>query len=460
MELGHHCGLFGIYSSLPNKKIIQNTIVGLENLQHRGRESAGISFINSLQEISIYKNLGLVKEIFQSYEPESTNSCIGHVRYSTTGKKSYKNKLDKMNTIQPLYGIGSTGEYAIAHNGNIPNVKHLAQKLGIALKSDSDSELFIQLIQQSQSASFEDKLIEIMNQIVGVYSLLIQTPKAIYAIKDRYGVRPLCISQNQNIYCISSESTYTAGCHFLRELCPGEIVKIDESGHKTIYQWGEKSPVKPSFCLFEIIYFMKHTSRIYNNTINNYRYQFGFKLGEQEDIIKGKHHLITSIPNAAIPSAKGYADAIRLPYTPVFMKKDGTGRTFILPTKQQRYNTNRIGLKIRDNIDLTQIKSIVLVDDSLVRGNTIANIISKIKQFRVQEIHLRIPSPPIRSQCYYGIDIPTKEELIAHNRTPEEIAKILGITSLRYLDYSTMSQMFDNTVCGCCFTGKYEKLCF
>ena len=460
MKLKHKCGIFGLYSLSTNDSIILETILGLEKLQHRGREAAGISYINNLNELTIYKNLGLVKDIFKKDSSFNANiktiSCIGHVRYSTTKKKIYTNKRDEYNTIQPLWNICDLGEFSLVHNGNIPNISNMVKILNINLKTDSDSEIFIQLIKNTKYKTFEERLINIVDKVPGVFSLIIQTKTAIYGIKDRFGIRPLCLAKKNGKFCLSSESSYLADCNYIRELNCGEIIKIDKNDDKTIYI---KDNVKPDFCLFEIIYFMKHTSIINNNTIETYRYIFGQKLGEKEDIIEyGREDIfVADVPNTAIPSAKGYANSLNIKYMSVFEKRAGTGRTFILPNNTQRYTTNRIGLKIRANVDLSQCKSIILVDDSLVRGNTIRNIISKLKNYGVENIHLRIPSPPIKNACYYGIDIPTREELIAYNRSVDEIADILGITSVRYLEYKTMSSMFDNKVCGCCFTGEYDK---
>ena len=456
MKLKHKCGIFGLFTHNNNNVVIK-TIKGLENLQHRGREAAGISYINNENELSIYKDLGLVKDVFNINKLDiKSNSCIGHVRYSTTGKKIYKNKKDEYNTIQPLWGTCNLGEFSIVHNGNIPNINSIVKKLNITLETDTDSEIFIQLIQKIKSNTFEEKLIKIIEEIPGVYSLIIQTTDSIYGIKDRFGVRPLCLAKNNGVFCLSSESSYLGECNYIRELECGEIVKINKDGDKTIYI---KDNVKPNFCLFETIYFMKHTSIINNTSIETYRYIFGQKLGEKEDIIKygQKNIFVADIPNTAIPSAKGYANSLNIKYISLFEKKNGTGRTFILPNNKQRYTTNKIGLKIRDNINLDNCKSIILVDDSLVRGNTIRNIIKKLNNYGITDIHLRISAPPIRNACYYGIDIPTCSELIAYNKTIDEIASVLGITSLRYLDYKTMSSMFGNKVCGSCFTGKYDN---
>lgn len=467
MEIKHKCGIFGLYSTTPSHNIIGKTIDGLENLQHRGREAAGISYLDIQQEMTIYKNIGLVKNIFKTWGEElkpECYSCIGHVRYSTTKKKVYKvssatQTIKDYNEIQPLYSNCSLGEFSLIHNGNIPQVNKLANHLGISLETHSDSEIFIQLIKKSNAPTWEERLINIINNISGVYCLIIQTKDALYGLKDQFGIHPLCLAKNNNLVCLSSESTYLADCKYIRELNPGELLKIDNTGYKTIYV---KKNTTLNFCLFEIIYFMKHTSTINNNLVFSYRYIFGHKLGQCEDIIK-KNDIqdkifVTSIPNTAIPSAKGYAEALNIKYMPIFKKATGTGRTFILPDNNQRYTTNRKGLIIKNDINLNLYNSIILVDDSLVRGNTIRSIIEKLKMYGVKNIHLRISSPPVTNPCYYGIDIPTKTELLAHNRTTTEIADILGITSLRYLDYTEMSSIFDNKICGSCFTGKYNEL--
>ena len=457
MKLKHKCGIFGLYSIEHSNTTITNTIIGLKHLQHRGRESAGISYINIDGEIIVYKKFGLVKDVFlEENYIKPCFSCIGHVRYSTTKKKIYIDKKKEYSLIQPLWNQCHLGEFSIVHNGNIPNVERLAKKWNIVLKTDSDSELFVQLIKTNRFTTWEEKFIHIVDTVPGIYSLIIQTKNCIYGIKDRFGTRPLCFGKNANTFCLSSESSYLAECSYVRELECGEILKITKSGEKTMYI---KDNTSPQFCVFELIYFMKHTSIRYNETVETYRYLFGQKLGETEDIIPygSETIFVTDIPNTAIPSAKGYASALNIKYLPIFEKKKGTGRTFILPDNTQRYTTNRIGLQIRNNLTIDKYQSIILVDDSLVRGNTIRNIILKLKEFGFTTIHLRISSPPIRHPCYYGIDIPTKEELIAHQKTPDEIANILNITSLRYLDYPSMASLFHNNICGSCFTGKYNK---
>ena len=408
-------------------------------------------------EINIYKNFGLVKDIFlEENYLRPCISCIGHVRYSTTKKKTYTDKTKEFHLIQPLWNQCNLGEFAIVHNGNIPNVEHFTKKYKIVLETDSDSELFVQLIKNNLFSTWEEKFIHLVNTIPGIYSLIVQTKNAIYGIKDQFGMRPLCFGKNENTFCLSSESSYLAECSYIRELECGEILKLTNSGERTVYI---KDNTNPQFCVFELIYFMKHTSKINNETVETYRYLFGQKLGEIEDIISyGKENIfVTDIPNTAIPSAKGYAHSLNLRYLPIFEKKKGTGRTFILPNNTQRYTTNRIGLQIKTNLTINKYHSIILVDDSLVRGNTIRTIILKLKEYGFTTIHLRIASPPIRFPCYYGIDIPTKEELIAHQKTPDEIADILEITSLRYINYPTFSTLFTTGICGSCFTGKYNN---
>tara|TARA_Y100001970_G_C14254069_1_gene873853 strand:+ start:3068 stop:4447 length:1380 start_codon:yes stop_codon:yes gene_type:complete len=454
MKLKKKCGIFGLFSIKYDNTLIDKTIIGLEHLQHRGREAAGISYYND--NIVVYKNFGLVKSIFKDFKNNNilVKSCIGHTRYSTT-KKSNKSLSEQFDNIQPLYS--ELYDFSLVHNGNIPNMDNIIKKYNITdMKTDSDSEIFVKLIQMSKKKTFDEKVIEIVDKIPGVYSLIIQTKEAIYGIKDRYGIRPLCLAHNGETFCLSSESTYTGECSYIRELLSSEVVKIDNNGVNTIYK---NDTNISNFCLFERIYFMKHTSTMNNELIESQRYTFGYKLGESEDILEynNKHIIVVDIPNTAIPSAKGYADALNLKYTPIFEKISGTGRTFILPNNNSRYTTNRKGLKFKDNVTLDTTQSIVLVDDSLVRGNTIKSIVQKLHEYGITDIHLRISSPPVKYPCYYGIDIPTKEELLAYNHTIPEIENLLGITSLRYLDYDEMAKLYEGTHCGSCFTGKYNN---
>lgn len=420
----------------------------LSHLQHRGRDSYGIS-PNSEQ---VLKNTGLVNnhEIKPFYSP----TFIGHVRYSTTQGKEMNN-----DTIQPFKNSHPIlGNYTLAHNGNVPNILEHAKKLNITLNSDNDTEFLVRVINSIHHNSWHNILKELLLKIKGVYCLLVLHNDTIYAIKDTYGVRPLVLVKNNEgkyAFCSESCATQDLGYHFERNIQAGEISKLDQNGLTIL----SKGTDINHFCWFEYIYFMRAESQINTSqTIEDYRYQCGIKMGQEDKekalVSFNQNTIVVAMPNTAIPSAKGYSHATGILYDQAIEKIKGTGRTFILPTNKQRRIACDSGLQITPQ--KVNGKCIILIDDSIVRGNTLESIVHRLKFYGAKEVHARIMSPIVKSPCYYGIDIPTKEELIGYkcDSDTNKIASSLGLESLKFMN----TPPENSKLCTSCFTGSYSDI--
>lgn len=454
-SLKTECGIYGIYYfneiKTNNLSASRGTILGLEKLQHRGQESAGISYIKNNKSI-ILKNIGLVKDIFKDNIIPTSNICIGHVRYSTSGKSKIS-KEHQLLECQPLRDIHiKTGiQFSIAYNGNMPNFNK-------TFLEDNDTFYLKNRIKES-TLSIKDTLIKLLNDIPGVYCLLIMINNKIYALRDKYGVRPLCIGRNEYGLCISSESCALDINNFklVRDIQPGELVCIDECGITTLYILNQK---KRLFCIFELIYFLREDSILDNYNVIEVRKIFGRILALEEkkcnDMIIFKNVsniIVVGSPNTAIPSAKEYANVLKLNYQQVIVKKDKK-RTFILPNNEDRIKSCNNKFKIID--DITN-KDIILVDDSLVRGNTLKSLIILLRQYNVKSIHIRIASPPVKYPCFFGIDIPTSNELIAYNKSIDRIKKEMNVDSLHYIKLEVFKEYMGDNFCMGCFDGIYNK---
>ena len=449
-NISDKCGVFAI---IDHVNIYKNIITGLNFLQHRGQESAGISYIED-RDIKTYKNLGLVNDVFKNFKANTT-TCIGHVRYSTRKKTSIENKIKESHPIEGFFNKSdNSNKFALAHNGNIPNIKKLKEMYNILDNTESDTLIIVKIIEKlsQKYENMTDILIDIIHKIQGAYSFVILFNNEIYAMRDAYGFKPLCIGKIENGgYCISSESVALQNYKLIRDIKPGEIIKIDKRlVVESIYQ---RIIDKTSFCSFEYIYFMKNDSYNNNKRVKNLRYQLGFELGLQEKNIL-RTAVVICIPNTAIASAKGFANAVNLEYHDYIIKNKGSNRTFILPTNEERIKAcnNKFNYS-----PLLKDLNVYIIDDSIVRGNTLKTIVKQLKDVGVRQIHLRITSPPVISECYYGIDIPTKEELIAYNKNNVEMRNDFEVESLKYIDIKSMKKIFDDNICTSCFDGKYNK---
>lgn len=455
----HYCGLFAVVNPEPTlTKIIIN---GLEKLQHRGQDSAGMSWVSD-RVIKTYKGIGLVKDVFHNMPTQYSKIGIGHVRYSTRKKTTHENSLKE---TQPFTLSSDFGDFAFAHNGNIPNVETLRQKFDLddscCLGSESDSLVLAQIIQSltKSKSNWTEVLKEFIEQIPGVYTALVLTTDSIFALKDRFGVRPLCVSTFENKCIISSESCAIPEKFqndSLFEVEPGEIIQISPffNEPKIVYK---STNTREQFCSFEHIYFFRHNTTYRGKNIREIRYRLGVELAKTEKHIVAD--VVVCVPQTSIPNAEGFAQTLHLPFlSEAIVKKRKANRTFILPNNEARQNA--CNDKFIYDTNVLKGKKIYLIDDSIVRGNTLKSVAEKLWECGVKEIHVRIPSPQLISECYYGIDMSTKKELVAHkfSKSEVQIANYLDIDTLRHLDISGMTNVFStDNVCTSCFTGKYNK---
>ncbi len=412
------CGIFGIYSKDNNIDYMKK---GLELLQHRGQESFGICFVDN-NKIITKKYIGLVKDSYRDIV-EKSNISIGHVRYSTSGN-SKKDKSCVLEETQPLSGIKNNIHFSIAHNGNIPKfINH-------------DTKELVKFIENHSSNNFEEILIDLIEKINAAFCLLIITRNAIYGLRDRYGIRPLCIGSYNDDYCISSESCAIQHFNLIRDINAGEIIKLTRTGYKSIYLSNNKED--SSLCSFEYIYFMKPLSVHNGKSIKNYRKELGLVLAEKETIVE-KDYIVCGVPSSGLIYAESYSDKLNLNMYNIIEKNKLSNRSFIESSQMKR--EDKCKHKFIFDKDKIRDKKIIIVDDSIVRGTVIKYIISKFKEYGAKEIHIRIPSPPVIDKCDFGIDIPTNTELLAYNRSIDEIKNILNINSICYLTIEELNRV-------------------
>ena len=448
------CGILGVYNNT-NYCNIPNFIKSLDKLQHRGLESCGVCY-NINNKMSIYKQNGLVKDVFKfiidnpdSYENDNPKYMIGHTRYSTSGSK-LENLEDQ---IQPFYGKNKTlGAFSFAFNGNIPYMDSY-NNLNINFSYEKDKYLDTDLIkcflENSNYYSWEKLLVEFVKKIYRAYCLLIMTKDGLYAIRDTFGMRPLCIGINGSNVCVSSESCAFIKYDYERFIKPGEIFKLD-----TMESINVQSRDYGANCIFEYIYFLKPDSE----NVFEIREKFGILLAENEKLLNtaDENVLVCGAPSTGITSAKKYAEVMTFKYHQFIMKNKSSNRTFILENNNARDKASKEKYIINTEIDLKN-KDLVIVDDSIVRGITIKNLVSQLKKYEPRSIHIRVSSPPVKYPCYYGVDIPTQQELIAYNNSIDSIRQILKVHSINYLKVENLFSLFpkDKTCYGC-FNGKYS----
>lgn len=449
------CGIVGVVKTLENPDYTVNEIavLSLYAMQHRGQESAGISFLRG-EEFCEVKNYGLANELFSSpMSKEDTLACIGHVRYSTSGSKA-------LSEVQPFLCEVGGKELSIAHNGNIVNSEALRDELlskGHKFFSSSDSEVIPRLMDEyiSQGNTLIKSIQITAKRLEGAYSLVILTPDFLFAIRDPNGIRPLSLAQSPNAIVFASETCafemYNAT--FVYDVKPNEIVSVNLHT-KEIDRTPLLSEGKEKFCIFEYIYFARPDSNLNGESVYWVRKQLGKLLAEYKPC---EADIVVPVPDSGIPSAMGFADASGIPFELGIIRSHYTGRTFISPTQKMRENLVR--LKHSINKSVIEGKRVVLIDDSIVRGTTSKKVVRMLKEAGAKEIHLRIASPPTKFPCLYGIDTPSKEELIINrfNESPEEIAQYLGADSIGYLPVELLAKSLSKSLgfCDACFTGKY-----
>jgi amidophosphoribosyltransferase len=440
------CGVFGVYA--PEHDVARLAYFALYALQHRGQESAGIATCER-NHITTQRDLGLVSQVFdeRSLQALTGEMAIGHVRYSTTGRSGWEN-------AQPVYRHDRR-PVALAHNGNLINAVALYNELieqGIRFRSTSDSEIIAALIASHPAERIEDAVAAVMERLRGAYSTVIMTDDAIVAFRDPGGIRPLCLGRLDDRYVVASESCALdiIGAQLMREVQPGELVSLGERGLE-VRQAVESE--RPALCVFEHIYFSRPDSKLEGRTLQSARGRMGEILAREAPV---EGDLVISVPDSGNAAAKGFARASGIPQDDGLIKNRYVARTFIQPGQELR----RHGLRLKFNPlpEVVSGKRLVVVDDSIVRGNTMRQIIQMLREAGASEVHLRMSSPPIRHPCHYGIDMPTGEEMIAHGRSVEEVATELGADSLAHLSLKGVYEAIGSnrdTHCDACFTGYY-----
>ena len=444
------CGIFGIYA--PETNVARLTFFALYALQHRGQESAGIATGDG-RRARIHRGNGLVSHVFkeENLADLQGHMAIGHNRYSTTGASRLRN-------AQPYLIETALGPLGIAHNGNLTNAGVLRRELlygGVGLISSSDTEVVTQMLAGAPGASWGERIEAFMGLAEGAYALTILTGEAVYAVRDPWGFRPLCLGRlNDDGWAIASESCAltTIGATFVREVRPGEIVRLGEDG-VTAWQ-GVEAAERPSLCVFEYIYFARPDSLLEGRSVHQVRRRLGERLAREHPV---DADMVIGVPDSATAHAIGYAHEAGIPFGEVLMKNRYIGRTFIQPN--DRLRRRGVALKFNPLPDLKgRGKRIVMVDDSIVRGNTSGAIVSLLREAGIDEVHMRVASPPIRHPCFMGVDMSTREELIAAQKGVDEIARHIGADSLGYLSVKGLLEAVETGrggYCTACFTGEY-----
>lgn len=446
-KIHDHCGVFGIFA--PEEEVGRLTYYGLLALQHRGQESAGIASSNQ-KHIALHKDMGLVDQIFTEEIINSLQgqAAIGHTRYPTEGASELSN-------AQPILLTASFGEFALAHNGNLVNYQQLKTFLlnkGHSLNTSTDSEIIARLIAEANGQSFKEKLINGIPQLRGAFSLVILTADKLYAIRDQWGVRPLTLGQvNGKGWVVASESTAIESINgeVVREVKPGEMIEMSATGMDSFHQIKNKNT---GFCIFEYVYFSRPDSIINNSLVHQTRVRAGQLLAKNHPV---KADYVIGVPDSGTSSALGYSQESKIPFQEGLIKSRYVGRTFIQPS--QRIRDLGVRLKFSPLAEVLKDKTIVLIDDSIVRGTTLKQLVGLLRNKGVKKIHLRITSPPFRHPCFLGVDVSRYKELIADKNTVENIRKELGADSLAYLSLTDLKKSIKTQInfCTGCFNDKY-----
>jgi amidophosphoribosyltransferase len=444
------CGIFGIFGHREASNI---TYLGLHSLQHRGQESAGIA---STDGSAMYKKraMGLVSDIFdeQVLEGVRGHAAIGHVRYSTAGSSDITN-------AQPFVVGYSKGSLAIAHNGNLTNARIIRDELenyGSIFQSTMDTEVIVHLIALSHENATLDRLISALRRIQGAYSLLLLTDKEMIAVRDPHGFRPLVMGKLKDSYVFSSETCAfdLIEAEYLREIEPGEVVHVTEDGIRSYFPLKKAEPRR---CIFEYVYFARPDSQVFGRTVYSVRKAFGRELARESNV---EADIVVPVPDSGMSAAIGYSQESNIPFEMGLIRNHYVGRTFIEPKASIRH----FGVKLKLNATHETVKGkrIVVIDDSIVRATTGKKIITMLRQQGAKEIHFRVTSPPTRFPCFYGIDIASREELVASAHDMEEINRYMTSDTLQYLSIDGMkraigngSESFRYSFCDACFSGHY-----
>ena len=438
---------------MPGEEASRLAFFGLFALQHRGQESAGIASANGTT-INLHTDMGLVTQIFREpdFYPLSGDLAIGHTRYSTTGSSQLCN-------AQPILVSGHHGQLALAHNGNIINSYQLKAQLetqwSCEFSSTTDSEVVAYLLANAPGQTWEERVFHCMRTLEGAFSLVALTPDTLIAARDSLGIRPLCLGQLNNGWVIASETCALdhLGATFVRDLDPGEVVVIDNNGIRSATKQPDDSPQKRALCVFELIYFARPDSILDGQLVYSVRQAMGAQLAKEHSV---DADLVIGIPDSSTAAAVGYAQESGIPYSDGLIKNRYVGRTFIEP--EQRLRDLGVRQKFNPLTEVIKGKRLVVVDDSIVRGTTTPHVVNLLRKAGALEIHMRVCAPPIQHPCYMGVDMATRQELIAANNSVEEIRSMTGADSLGYLSVEGLLKVAGNDrggFCDACFTGNY-----
>ncbi len=442
------CGVFGVYG---HPEAANMTYLGLHALQHRGQESAGIVTSDGEQLIA-HRAMGLVQDSFTQDQLALLPGriAIGHVRYSTTGSSHIKN-------AQPIAVDYAHGSLAVCHNGNLTNAEELRAELearGSIFQSDSDTEVFVHLVAHSKEVATEDRIADALNRVKGAYSLLFMTEDTVIGVRDPMGIRPLCLGLlpgKKEAHVLASEPCAfdLIGAEYVRDVDPGEMIVIDASGMRSMRPIGT---AQQRMCVFEYVYFARPDSKLGGKSVYEVRKSFGRKVAREHPV---EADVVIPVPDSGVPAAIGYASELKLPFEMGLIRSHYVGRTFIEP--QQSIRHFGVRLKLNPVEPVLRGKRVVVVDDSIVRGTTSRKIVKMVRDAGAREVHLRISSPPTQWPCYYGIDTPTRRELIASSHSVDEIARYVTADSLGYLSLEGMLGAVggQDSFCHACFSGQY-----
>ena len=451
-KLKEECGVFGVFG---NSSSAAMTALGLHALQHRGQEAAGIVCFDG-EHFNAHHALGLIGENFNADSVIARlkgNAAIGHTRYATTGETSLRN-------VQPLFADFDFGGFAIGHNGNLTNAHGLRKRLvkqGCLFRSTTDTEVIIHLMAISKAERPVDRLVDALKQVEGAYSLVCLGKDMLIGVRDPNGIRPLVLGKIDTAYVLASETCALdiIGAEFVRDVAPGEMVVINSKGLESFRPF-RKVPSK--FCIFEYIYFARPDSSVEGRSVYEMRKNIGKELAKESPV---PADIVVPVPDSGVPAAIGYANESKIPFDLGIIRNHYVGRTFIQPTDRIRH----LGVKLKHNANRRFIegKRVILVDDSIVRGTTSTKIVEMVRAAGAKEVHMRISSPPTAHGCFYGIDTPESDKLLAHNYTVEQMRRFIGVDSLAFISldglYRAMGETKRNKdmpqFCDACFSGDY-----
>jgi len=440
------CGVFGVFG---HPEAANLTYLGLYALQHRGQESAGIVTTDG-ERLHSHRGMGRVAEVFRRRDIARLAGphAIGHVRYSTAGESELRN-------VQPFSFEYRQGALALCHNGNLVNATQLRRKLeaeGSIFQSTSDTEVLMHLVAKSKAQQIEEGLAEALGRISGAFSLLVLAPDRLIAVRDPFGIRPLVLGKLHDAWLVASESCAfdLVGARFVRDIKPGEMLIIDQAGMRSVFPFLR---TQPRFCVFEYIYFARPDSTLEGINVYEARIRIGEQLAKEAP---SDAEIVVPVPDSGTPAAIGYARASQLPFELGLIRNHYVGRTFIEPAQSIR--NFGVRLKLNPVREALAGRRVVLVDDSIVRGTTSRKIVEMVRAAGAREVHMRIASPPTRHSCFYGIDTPNEEELLANRMSIEEMARAIGVDSLAFLSLEGLYRAMGRArrgFCDACFSGDY-----